>query len=118
MTAVAVRRVTSRTGWGLLAAFCLAFLVFEVTKYGWPSLVSAVLFAAGPYATRFRGPAVLHDLAHRPWIPLAVLVGYSVSTLAWVPVFTAGLAWMTYLATARTLGHGPRSVRALGGVRA
>ncbi|NUR89000.1 MAG: DUF4260 domain-containing protein [Nonomuraea sp.] len=111
MTAVTVRRAASRTGWALLAAFCLAFLAFEVNKYGGASLASAVLFAAAPYATRFGGPALLHDLAHRPWIPLAVLVGYSVSTLEWVPVFTAGLAWMTYVAAARLFGHGPRSAR-------
>lgn len=107
-----VRRVTSRAGWALLAAFFLAFLAFEVVKYGGFSLVSAVLFAAGPYATRFSGSVLLHDLAHRPWIPLAVLVGYSVSPLGWVPVFTAGLAWMTYLSAARAFGHGLRGVRA------
>ena len=111
MTAVTVRRATSRTAWALFAAFCLAFLAFEVAKYGGFSVVSAALFAAGPYATRFGGPAWLRDLAHRPWIPLAVLVGYSASTLGWVPVFTAGLAWMTYVAGARASG-----VR--GGVRA
>ncbi|MEU1393960.1 MULTISPECIES: hypothetical protein [unclassified Nonomuraea] len=111
MTAVTVRRVAGRSGWAVLAAFCLAFLVFEVAKHGGATPVSSALFVLAPYATRFGGPAVVHDLAHRPWIPLAVLVGYSVSPLGWVPVFTAGLAWMTYVAVARFLGHGPRSAR-------
>ncbi|MFI6920279.1 hypothetical protein ACIBIZ_10005 [Nonomuraea spiralis] len=111
MTIVTVGRVTGRTAWALLAAFFLAFLVFEVVKHGGATPVSSVLFVVLPYATRFGGPAVVHDLAHRPWIPLAVLVGYSVSSLNWVPVFTAGLAWMTYVAVARVLGHGPRSAR-------
>jgi hypothetical protein len=50
-----------------------------------------------------------YNAAHRPWIPLLVLVGYSVSPLEWVPIFAAGLGWLLHIAADRAFGYGLRA---------
>lgn len=115
------RRIAKRVAWAALAAFLLAFIVLEVINHGGPALVAAVLLLIAPYLVRFidagaagngkLSPKAVpyYNIAHRPWIPLAVLVVYSVGVLGeWVPLFTAGLGWLAHIALDRAFGHGLR----------
>jgi hypothetical protein len=99
-TGLRVRRVAATTGWAALALFLAVFAVFEAVKYGIPTTAAAVAFAALPLlAPRVR-------LVQSPWIPLVVLVGYSVPPLEWPPLFTAGLGWMTVLVIRKAVRRG------------
>ncbi|WP_328322908.1 DUF4260 domain-containing protein [Kribbella sp. NBC_00382] len=121
VTSPPVGRVAKRVSWAALATFLLAFVVLEVINHGIPALVAAVLFLIVPdlpmligASTAARGklsPKAVpyYNLVHRPWIPLAVLVVYSVGALGdWVPLFTAGLGWLTHIALDRAFGYGLR----------
>lgn len=115
------RPVAKRVAWAALAAFLLAFIVIEVINHGGSALVAALLLLIVPNLTMFIGAsaggngklspkAVPHyNAMHRPWIPLAVLVVYTVGGLgAWVPLFTAGLGWLAHIAVDRAFGYGLR----------
>ncbi|MEV0829034.1 hypothetical protein [Nonomuraea rubra] len=103
-----------RLAWGALTLFLAAFAVFESVKYGLPTTAAALGFFVLPDAARLAGPrlpGLLHQAAHRVWIPLVVLVGYSFGPIVWPPLFTAGLGWLTRIAIDRTFGHRPPSLR-------
>ncbi|WP_217179369.1 DUF4260 family protein [Streptomyces sp. AC495_CC817] len=98
-----------KPGWGALALFLIAFAGFESVKYGLPTTGAALVFFALPDLARLAGvrpPGLLYQSVHRVWIPLVVLVGYSLGPVAWPPLFTAGLGWLTRIAIDRTLGKG------------
>ena len=106
--------------WAGLALFCTAFAVLEVVNHGTPTLVAAVLALGAPDVTMLIGAGEagqgmlsrravpFYNLAHRPWLPLVLLVGYTVAPLDWPPLFTAGLAWLAHIAADRALGYGLR----------
>lgn len=123
MTVVLVptRQVAKRVAWAALAAFLLAFIVLEVINHGGSALVAALLFLIAPDLPMFIGASAAgggklspkavpyYNVMHRPWIPLAVLVAYSVGGLGdWVPLFTAGLGWLAHIALDRAFGYGLR----------
>ncbi|MEV0150752.1 MULTISPECIES: hypothetical protein [unclassified Nonomuraea] len=96
--------------WGALALFLAAFAIFESQKYGLPTTLAMLVFLALPDLARLVGvrpPGLLYGAVHRVWIPLAIVVGYSVGPLVWPPLFTAGLGWLTRLAVERALGRRP-----------
>ncbi|MFF7388672.1 DUF4260 domain-containing protein [Streptomyces scabiei] len=98
-----------KAGWGALALFLIAFAGFESVKYGLPTTGAALVFFALPDLARLAGvrpPGLLYQSVHRVWIPLVVLVGYSLGPVVWPPLFTAGLGWLTRIAIDRTLGKG------------
>ena len=98
-----------RVGWGLLTLLLLTFAVFESAKYGWPTTIAALAFFALPDLAGLAGirpPGLPYQAVNRVWLPLMVLVGYSVAPFAWPPLFTAALAWLTRIALDRTSGHG------------
>jgi uncharacterized protein DUF4260 len=118
-------QVAKRVAWAALAVFLLAFIVLEVMNHGVSALVAALLLLIAPDLTMFIGIGIgagaagngklsrkavpYYNLLHRPWIPLAVLVVYSVGVLGdWVPLFTAGLGWLTHIALDRSFGYGLR----------
>ncbi|TMR20943.1 DUF4260 family protein [Nonomuraea turkmeniaca] len=115
------RRVASRTAWAALALFLLAFTVLEVANHGAPALVTAILFAILPDLTMLIGareggngllsPKAVpyYNFMHRPWIPLAIMVGYSFGPIDFVPLFVAGLAWLLHVAADRAFGYGLRN---------
>ncbi|WP_250301305.1 hypothetical protein [Streptomyces sp. A 4/2] len=93
---------------GALASL-LAFAVFESQKYGLPTTAAALVFFVMPDLARLVGihpPGLLHQAVNRGWIPLVVLVGYSLGPIVWPPLFTVGLGWLTRIACDRTLGRG------------
>ncbi|ANN17473.1 hypothetical protein SD37_18675 [Amycolatopsis orientalis] len=117
------RHVAKRVAWAALAVFLLAFIVLEVINHGGPALAAALLLLIAPDLSMFVGagdgtagggklsPKAVpyYNLMHRPWIPLAVLVVYSFGVLGdWVPLFTAGLGWLTHIAVDRAFGYGLR----------
>lgn len=108
-----------RAAWAALAVFLLAFIVLEVVNHGGWALAAALLFLIVPDLTLGIGaggngklsPKAVpyYNFAHRPWIPLAVLVCYSVGALGdWVPLFTAALGWLAHVALDRAFGYGLR----------
>ncbi|SDW56334.1 protein of unknown function [Amycolatopsis xylanica] len=110
---------SARVGWAALAAFLLAFIGLEVANHGGAALVAALVFLIAPDLTMAIGvggggklaPKAVpyYNFAHRPWIPLAVLVGYSAGGLGeWVPLFTAALGWLAHIAVDRAFGCGLR----------
>ncbi|SIR77087.1 hypothetical protein SAMN05421833_11532 [Microbispora rosea] len=105
-----------KIGWGAFALFLAAFAVFESVKYGVPTTVAALVFFALIDLARLAGvrpPGVLYQAVHRVWIPLVVLVAYSFGPIAWPPLFTAALGWLTRIALERTLGRpAPRDLPA------
>lgn len=117
------RQVVRRVAWAALAVFLLAFIVLEVVNHGVSALIAALLLLIAPDLTMLVGasPEVAgsgklppkavpyYNFAHQPWIPLAVLVVYSVGGLGdWVPLFTAGLGWLAHVALDRAFGYGLR----------
>ncbi|CAM4022375.1 DUF4260 domain-containing protein [Kibdelosporangium persicum] len=114
------RFTAQRAGWAVLAAFLLAFLAFEVVKHGGWSWATALALLIAPDLTMLIGASEggngklspkavpFYNAMHWPWIPLALLVGYSFSDLDWVPLFTAGLAWLLHIAVDRAFGYGMR----------
>jgi hypothetical protein len=115
------RQIVKRVAWAALAVFLLAFVVLEVINHGGPALVAALLLLVAPDLTMVIGAGTAGDgklspkavpyynAVHRPWIPLAVLIGYSVGGLGdWVPLFTAGLGWLAHIALDRAFGYGLR----------
>ncbi|MBT2233054.1 DUF4260 family protein [Nonomuraea sp. NEAU-A123] len=96
-------------GWGALALFLAAFAVFESVKYGLPTTAAMLGFFALPDLARLAGvrpPGPLYQVVHRVWVPLAIVVGYSLGPVAWPPLFTAGLGWLTRIAVERAFGRG------------
>lgn len=94
------RQVAATAGWAVLTLFLAAFAVFESVKYGLPTTAAAVAFGALPLL------APKTRLVQSPWIPLVILVGYSVSPLEWPPLFTAGLGWTTAIVVRRQVRRG------------
>jgi hypothetical protein len=100
-------RTVTRAAWIVLAIFLAAFATFEAAKYGLPTILAALIFLALPDLTmlvgagRAPGAAWFSRVAHRAWIPLVLLVGYSVGPVDWPPLFAAGLAWLTHIAVHR-----------------
>uniref|UniRef100_A0AAU2VN56 DUF4260 domain-containing protein n=1 Tax=Streptomyces sp. NBC_00008 TaxID=2903610 RepID=A0AAU2VN56_9ACTN len=104
-----------RTAWGVLTSLLAAFAVFESQKYGIPTTVAALVFFVLPDLARLVGirpPGLPHRIVNSWWVPLVVLVGYSVGPVVWPPLFTAGLGWLTRVAYGRTLGR-PASARSI-----
>ncbi|HEY8983763.1 MAG TPA: DUF4260 domain-containing protein [Streptomyces sp.] len=102
----------ARAAWGALAVLLAAFAVFESQKYGLPTTAAALVFFVLPDLARLTGvrpPGLLHRTVNRGWVPLVILVGYSVGPIVWPPLFTAGLGWLTRIAVDRTRGRGPAS---------
>ncbi|MFG1679901.1 hypothetical protein ACGFNP_06980 [Nonomuraea sp. NPDC049269] len=98
-----------KIAWGALALFLAAFAVFESAKYGLPTTAATLAFFALPDLARLAGvrpPGPLHQVVHRVWIPLVLLVGYSLGPIVWPPLFTAGLGWLTRIAVDRAFGRG------------
>ncbi|MEU7857970.1 hypothetical protein [Nonomuraea sp. NPDC049141] len=98
-----------KIAWGALALFLAAFAVFENAKYGLPTTAATLAFFALPDLARLAGvrpPGPLHQVVHRVWIPLVLLVGYSLGPIVWPPLFTAGLGWLTRIAVDRAFGRG------------
>ncbi|GIG70751.1 hypothetical protein [Phytomonospora endophytica] len=95
-----VLRVTARVGWAVLGLLLAAFAVFEAQKYGVPTTAAAVASFAVPALFR------RHALARAWWIPLTVLVGYSLGSLEFPPLFTAGLGWMTLIVALKVFRRG------------
>ncbi|WP_413754346.1 DUF4260 domain-containing protein [Streptomyces sp. R-74717] len=99
----------TRTAWGTLTLLLSAFAVFESQKYGLPTTAAALVSFVMPDLARLVGirpPGMLYQTVNRGWIPLVVLVGYTVGPIVWPPLFTAGLGWLTRIAFDRTLGRG------------
>ena len=108
-----------RVAWAALAVFLLAFVALEVINHGGSALAAALLFLIAPDLTLFIGtggngrlaPKAVpyYNFAHRPWLPLAVLIAYSTGALGdWVPLFTAALGWLAHVALDRAFGYGLR----------
>ncbi|MFJ8013838.1 DUF4260 domain-containing protein [Streptomyces sp. NPDC096339] len=97
----------TRTAWGTLALLLAAFAVFESQKYGTSTTAAALVSFVLPDLARLVGirrPGVLYQAVNSGWIPLVVLVGYTVGPIVWPPLFTAGLGWLTRIAFDRTRG--------------
>ncbi|GCD97333.1 DUF4260 family protein [Embleya hyalina] len=123
----AALRWTRRGAWGVLALFLAAFAVFESVKYGFATSAAALVFFVLPDLTMFVGAGdalrdgthergrlqvravPFYNALHRAWVPLIVLVGYSVGPIEWPPLFTAGLGWLTHIAMDRAAGYGLRT---------
>lgn len=115
--------VARRVTWALFAAFLGAFAGFEVANHG-PAALAAVIvsflapdltFAIGakdakaPHRRQLQSRAVrAYNLMHTPWLPLSVLVLYTVAPIEWVPMFAAGLGWLAHISLDRAFGHGLR----------
>jgi hypothetical protein len=109
-------QVAKRVAWAALAVFLLAFIALEVVNHGIPALVAALLFLIAPDLTMLTKTGVTsnpppravpyYNLAHRAWIPLTVLLIYSIGLLGdWVPLFTAALGWLAHIALHQTFGN-------------
>jgi hypothetical protein len=99
----------ARIAWGSLTLLLAAFAVFESQKYGLPTTAAALVSFVLPDLARLVGirpPGMLYQTVNRVWVPLLVLVGYTVGPIVWPPLFTAGLGWLTRIAFDRTLGRG------------
>ena len=122
-----------RSLWSIVAVVLLGFAVFESVKYGWVAAGVVLAFAIlpdlsliGAFAQRGRlRPARVraYNLAHTPWIPLALIavsVVLPLPALGWglrggLELFLAGLAWLLHIAIDRACGYGLRD--ADGGIR-
>jgi hypothetical protein len=123
--------VLRRTGWALAAAVLLGGAVFEAAKHGGSTIALAALGVVGPGLSlvpgatqrRVRGEpgqwaVAVYHLVHRPWLPLAVMIG---SAFAGQPaaagLFALGCAWLGHLAVERACGHlvAARAGAAVGG---
>jgi len=99
-----------RVAWLALGLFCVAFAGLEVVNHGAGAAVAAGVFALAPDLAVLRGVRAsrwapgFRTTMHRPWLPLLVLVGYTVSPLTWVPIFAAGLGWLGHIAFHRAAG--------------
>ncbi|MCD0448854.1 hypothetical protein LO762_06580 [Actinocorallia sp. API 0066] len=98
----------ARVGWGVLAGFLGAFAVFESVKYGLLTTGAAVGFFLLPdlVGRVAGGRRRVVAVANSGWIPVVILVGYSVSPIVWPPLFTAGLGWATRLVVGRVVRGG------------
>jgi len=117
------RAAARRAGWLLLGLFCVGFAILESVNHGLPALLMAAGFAIAPDLAMLVGARTAHSLqrgqlppaavpwynaAHRAWVPLLLLVAYSVSPLNWAPLFAAGLGWLAHIAIDRAAGFGLR----------
>ncbi|TDC67086.1 hypothetical protein E1258_00825 [Micromonospora sp. KC207] len=87
--------ITARIGWGMCAVLLTAFAIFESVKHGLPTTAAAALSLAVP-SNPWRP-------LRWPWIPVALLVGYTFGPIFCPPLFTAGLGWLTRLAFDRAV---------------
>ena len=127
----------TRILWSILAVLLLGFAVFEGVTHGWGA--TAVLVIAGilpdiALIGAFAGGGMLrpgrvafYNAMHTPAFAVALAgIGIGVSFFApepvWLPVFLAGLAWLTHIAVDRAAGYGLRaadgSIRPVGGTAA
>ncbi|TCC43188.1 DUF4260 domain-containing protein [Kribbella sindirgiensis] len=98
----------ARSPWPPLAIFLAAFAVFESLKYGVSAIAAALAFFALPDVARLVGvrpPGLVYQAVHRVWIPLVVLIVYSFGPIAWPPIFTAALGWLTRIAVNGAIAH-------------
>ncbi|GAA5051054.1 hypothetical protein HNP84_006536 [Thermocatellispora tengchongensis] len=96
--------------WWVATVFLGGFAIFEGVTNGVLTIIAALLFFALPdAATRFGGVGPGHrwyGAVHRVWIPLVIVIGYSLGPIVFPPIFTAGLAWLARIALDRALGRG------------
>ena len=112
-----------RTAWAAWAAFLLAFAILEGINHGaaaWAALAAGLiapdltfLAAARAHETVSRGQlprraVPFYNTAHRTWIPLALVVAYSVGPLQAPALFTFLLSWMLHIAVDRVAGYNLR----------
>lgn len=112
-----------RTGWLLLGLFCIGLAILEIVNHGPEALGMAAGFAIAPDLAMLVGasgarslqhgqlaPAAVpwYNAVHRAWVPLLLLVVYSVSPLTWAPLFAGGLGWLAHIAIDRAAGFGLR----------
>lgn len=119
-----VGTVVRRSAWALAAAVLLAAAVFEAAKHGGATIPLAVLGAIGPDLTFLAGAGQphgpgklppravrLYNLAHRPWLPLAAMIGSAFTEQpAAAALFAVGCAWLGHVALDRACGYGLRSI--------
>lgn len=97
-----------RSPWPALAIFLAAFVVFESLMYGVAAIAAALAFFALPDVARLVGvrpPGLVYQAVHSVWIPLVVLIVYSFGLIAWPPVLTAALGWLTRIAVNGAIAH-------------
>jgi Domain of unknown function (DUF4260) len=112
-----------RGGWLLLGLFCTGFAILEIVNHGPEALAMAAGFAIAPDLAMIVGvrgaralqhgqlaPAAVpwYNAVHRAWVPLLLLVVYSVAPLSWAPLFAGGLGWLAHIAIDRAAGFGLR----------
>ena len=113
-----------RAGWLGTGLAALAFGGLEVANHGPWALAGLIAFLIAPDLTFLAGlkqakamepgqlPPVAvpwYNAAHRAWVPVLLLVAYTVSPLGWAPLFAAGLGWLAHIAIDRAAGYGLRS---------
>lgn len=113
-----------RAAWLGAGLAALAFGGLEVANHGPWALAGLIAFVIAPDLTFLVGlrqakamepgqlPPVAvpwYNAAHRAWVPVLLLVAYTVSPLSWAPLFAAGLGWLAHIAIDRAAGFGLRS---------
>lgn len=113
-----------RTAWLACALFWSAFAVLEAVNHGWLAGALAILFFVLPDLSFLVGmedaprmekgqlppravPA--YNALHRPLVPLALMVLYTVAPLAWAPLFAALCGWLAHISYDRAFGYGLRT---------
>ncbi|GAB3581336.1 DUF4260 family protein [Amycolatopsis endophytica] len=111
----------TRVAWALVAAFLLAFAVFEAVKHGGWTVGALVLGLIGPDLTFLAGIGAgpiergvlprrvvpFYNAAHHWAPPVVLLVVFSF--VASPAAFTLGLAWLAHIAVDRVFGYGLRT---------
>ncbi len=122
-TTGAVARIR-RTAWLAGGLFWSAFAVLEAVNHGWLAGTLAVLFFVLPDLSFLAGmedaprmakgqlaPRAVpyYNALHRPLVPLALMVLYTVTPFAWAPLFAALCGWIAHISYDRAFGYGLRT---------
>ena len=120
-TALSVLR---RTAWLAGALFWSAFAVLEAVNHGWLAGALALLFLVLPDLTFLvaldEAPRMAkgqlapravpyYNAMHRALVPLALMVLYTVTPVAWAPAFAALCGWLAHISYDRAFGYGLRT---------
>ena len=76
--------------------------------YGVAAIAAALAFFALPDAARLVGvrpPGLAYRAVHSVWIPIVAVIVYSFGLIAWPPVLTAALGWLTRIAVNGAIAH-------------